>query len=164
MKTLYIVRHAKSSWTNPSLDDFDRPLNKRGKTNAPFMASLLKKQNIKPELIISSPANRAVSTAEFFAEVLGNPLSKIKADKNLYEADSLDILNVVSQVEDYINTVMIFGHNPGLTDFVNFISDGDIDNIPTTGVVCLSLQTNTWKDLARDSCKILWFDFPKRYT
>lgn len=164
MKTLYVVRHAKSSWNNPSLDDFDRPLNKRGKLNAPFMASLLVKKKIKPELIISSPANRAISTAEYFAEAFTYPNSDIKADESLYEADSFDILNVVSQVEDYVNTIMIFGHNPGLTDFVNFISGGNIDNIPTSGVVCLSVKTGSWKELARGSCEMIWFDYPKNYS
>ncbi|QQS37553.1 MAG: histidine phosphatase family protein [Ignavibacteriales bacterium] len=164
MKMLYVVRHAKSSWSNPSLDDFDRPLNRRGKKNAPFMAEILLKKKILPEVIIASPANRAFTTAECFAEILGYLNSRIKADENLYEADSLDILNVISEVEDYINSVMIFGHNPGLTNFVNFISDGGIENIPTTGVVCLKLNVNTWKDVVRESCEILWFDYPKKHT
>jgi phosphohistidine phosphatase len=164
MKTLFVVRHAKSSWNNPELDDFDRPLNKRGKQNAPLIASILAKKKIKPEQMISSPANRAYSTAEFFAEAFEYPNSEIKIDENLYEADSLDILNVITSVEDYINSVMIFGHNPGLTDFVNFISDGEIENVPTTGVVCLSLKSNCWKDVTRRSCELLWFEYPKKYS
>ncbi len=164
MKKLIVVRHAKSSWDNPGLPDFERPLNKRGKKNAPFMASVLNKKEIKPELIISSPANRASSTAKIFAEEFDYPQSHIHYDEGLYEADSLDILNVISATQDYIDSVMIFGHNPGLTDFVNFISEGGIENIPTCGVVFLTLKAKSWNDLSRGSCEINWFDFPKRYS
>lgn len=164
MKKLFVVRHAKSSWDNPGLDDYDRPLNKRGKKNAPFMASILSKKEVKPDLIISSPANRAYSTAEIFASQFEYPHSRIKVDESLYEADSLDILNVISDTEDYIDSVMVFGHNPGLTDFVNFISEGGIENIPTCGVVFLTLKAKSWNDLSRGTCEINWFDYPKRYS
>src|SRR5690349_21699881 len=137
MKTLYIIRHAKSNWDNPEVSDYDRPLNERGKRDAPRMGKRLKEKNIRPELLLSSPAKRAFSTAKRIARVLQYATEKIKTDKRLYHADEETLLSVIQGIKDKHDVVMLFSHNPGVTDFVNSLMDDemDIDNIPTCGVV-----------------------------
>jgi phosphohistidine phosphatase len=163
MKTLYIVRHAKSSWDEINISDFDRPLNDRGKRDAPRMGKRLKEKDIIPDLMLSSPAKRALSTCKRFAEILGYNPEKIKTDRSLYHASEETILNVVRNAKDKHNVLMIFGHNPGLTDFVNELSSEDnfIDNIPTCGVVCFKLQIETWQQTDFGKGEFIFFDFPK---
>ena len=163
MKTLYVIRHAKSSWADPGANDFERRLNDRGKRDAPQMAKRLKEKDIHPDLLLSSPAKRAISTATRFAEVLKYSKDKIKSVSALYHADEDAILSVIQDVKKKHEIIMIFGHNPGLTDFVNAISSVEIniDNIPTCGVVALSLPVNSWKDVKLKSAKLLFFDYPK---
>jgi len=162
LKTLYLVRHAKSSWSTPSLDDFDRPLNNRGMRDAPFMTDVLLKKNIFPQLIISSPALRAITTANVIADKLNYPVDKIKKDNNIYEASALDILKVIKQTNDKIETLMIIGHNPGMTDLVNLISDKRLDNLPTSGIVCLKKENEKWKNI-NDEWHLDFFEYPKKY-
>ena len=163
MKRLYLVRHAKSSWSNPELRDFDRPLNKRGKRDAPFMGKLIKEKGVKPDLIITSPARRALRTAEYFAEELSYPKEKIIRDENLYEAGVKDIVKVISDFGTDSETLMIFGHNHVLTDFCNSISDKFIDNIPTSAVVSLIPGTGQWSDINANTCNLEFFEYPKKY-
>lgn len=143
--------------------DFDRPLNKRGKRDAPFMGKLIKEKGIEPDLIITSPARRALRTAEYFAEELSYPKEKIIRDDNLYEAGVNDIVNVISGINSDSETIMLFGHNPGITDFCNSISDKYIDNIPTSAVVSLVLKTGQWSDINTNTCKLEFFEYPKKY-
>jgi phosphohistidine phosphatase len=163
MKMLYVIRHAKSSWEEESLSDFDRPLNERGKRDAPAMGKRLKGKQVAPGLMLSSPAKRALSTAKRIAKVLGYDKDKIKTDRRLYHADSEMILSVVREVKSKHDTVCIFGHNPGLTDFVNALMNEKmmIDNIPTCGVVAFNAEINDWKDLKFKGAKVMFFDFPK---
>jgi phosphohistidine phosphatase len=163
MKTLYVVRHAKSSWDDPDQADFDRPLNDRGKRDAPRMGKRLKEKDIHPDLLISSPAKRALSTCKRIAKELGYAKEKIKEDRQLYHASDDLILSVLHDVNDKHSTVMIFGHNPGLTDFVNSLmsEEKNIDNIPTAGVVAFRLDVGSWKQLTWGIGKMLFFDFPK---
>src|SRR5690606_16808146 len=125
MKTLYVIRHAKSSWENPLLADIDRPLNDRGKRDAPRMGKRLQERAVVPNLMLSSPAKRALSTCKRIAEILGYGVDKIKTERKLYHADEDDLLNIIKGLNDKCQVVMIFGHNPGLTDFVNLLSDED---------------------------------------
>jgi len=138
MRTLYLVRHAKSSWKDFSLDDFDRPLNKRGKRDAPFMAQKLLEMGEKPDIIISSPAKRARKTAKHFAQTLDVPLV---LDERLYEAHTSDFETVSKEAFEAYNSVMLVSHNPGLTMFNDVISNKPIFNIPTTGIVSIALQS-----------------------
>ena len=163
MKTLFIIRHAKSSWDASNVDDFDRPLNERGKTDAPRMGKRFKEKDIHPDLMLSSPAKRALSTAKKIAKVLKYPKDNIKADRRLYHADEETILTVVKELKDNRNVVMVFGHNPGLTEFVNSLMDGsqDIDNIPTCGVVAFQFSIEHWADVDWGKGKMLFFDYPK---
>jgi len=162
MKTLYLIRHAKSYWGNHSLSDFDRPLNKRGKRDAPFMGKILFDKKVNPDLIISSPARRAQNTATEIADKIGYSQKKILFDENLYEASSNDIFNVIRNIDKKYSSLMIFGHNPGLTMFNNSVSEVYIDNIPTCGVVALQFEHN-WSEINSVRCTQLFFDYPKRY-
>jgi phosphohistidine phosphatase len=163
MKTIYLVRHAKSSWEEEGLSDFDRPLNSRGVRDAPRMGKRLKEKHILPDLILSSPANRAVSTCRAIASILLYNEDKIKTTKELYHADEDDILAVIATVDDSCNSLMLFGHNPGLTDFANSLSENNnlIRNIPTCGVVCFTFAVDTWKKIVPGTGKFVFFDFPK---
>ncbi len=168
MKTLYLVRHAKSSWDNPEQSDFDRPLNERGKKNAPRMAKRLKEKHVTPDVMLTSPAERALDTCKEFALVLGFPEDKIKTDKRLYHANEDQILKVIQELKnsprDSEEVVILFGHNPGLTEFANALLNEDLENIPTCGVVAATLDITDWKD-ARFGCgELEFFDYPKRST
>ena len=161
-RTLYLVRHAKSSWDNPALDDFDRPLNERGKRDAPKMAKRMKERELAPDLLYSSPAKRAHKTCLEFATVLGIPDAAILTDKDLYHADEETLLCKIRQLKKKNDEVMLFGHNPGLTGFANLLTAEWIDNIPTTGVIGIRFKVDSWKDIAPGTGKILFFDFPKK--
>jgi phosphohistidine phosphatase len=165
MKTLIVVRHAKSSWDNPGLSDFDRPLNERGERDAPRMAKRFKEKEITINAMVSSPAVRAFTTCRVFAGVLGFPDERIKTSKDLYHAGDEMILNLVRGLKDQPmenDVVMIFGHNPGLTEFVNNLVEEDIDNVPTTGVVCCKLNVERWRDVKSGCGEMEFFDYPKR--
>ncbi len=163
MKTLYLIRHAKSSWKNQNLADHERPLNKWGKRDAPFMVKLLREEDVKPDLIISSPAVRALITAKTFAEGLDYPKNEIEINDSIYEAGVSDLLNVIYNISDKYRYVMLFGHNPGLTILNNYITDQDIDNIVTCGIVCIQFNIDSWKNVNDNSGKILSYEFPKKY-
>ena len=139
MKTLFLIRHAKSSWDDSTLDDHERPLNQRGKANAPIMAKRLQKLGIKPDMLFSSTAQRAGSTAQVFAEHLDFPQPKISYVPDLYLASAGMLQDFIGKIENSLNFVLIFGHNPGLTLLVNQVWGLPIDNIPTCGIVSLKL-------------------------
>jgi phosphohistidine phosphatase len=161
VKTLFIVRHAKSSWDDPSLNDFSRPLNERGEKDAPRMGKRLKEKEITVDLMISSPAERAIKTCEAMAQVLEYPKGKIREEKKLYHAGADQILEILKSTKEPHDVVMIFGHNPGLTEFANHLLNQTIMNIPTAGVVAGKLKIETWKEIAFGCGEILFFDFPK---
>ena len=158
-----MVRHAKSSWDVPDISDFDRPLNERGKRDAPRMAKRLKEKRVNPDLMLSSPAKRALSTSKRFAEVLGYGKERIKTERSLYHADEDEILSVIRRVKDKHNVLMVFGHNPGLTEFVNQLckEDNFIGNVPTSGVVSFNFKVEHWRDIDFGKGQFLFFDFPK---
>jgi phosphohistidine phosphatase len=162
MKTLYLARHAKSYWKDQSISDFDRPLNSRGKRDAPFMGEVLNDKKIKPDLIISSPVKRTKKTAIEIAVKIGYPEKKILYNEELYEASSNTLLKVIKKVDEKYDSVMLFGHNPGLTLLNNHISNHYIDNIPTCGIVALQLDKK-WSEIDKNSCKFLFFEYPKLY-
>lgn len=163
MKTLIVVRHAKSSWDDPDLSDFKRPLNKRGETDAPRMAKRLKEKDMRFNSVVSSPAVRAITTCHVFVELLEFPKKQVQEIKELYHAGDEIILSVVKKLKDNPDDVaMIFGHNPGLTDFVNNLLEEDIENIPTTGIVCCKLDINKWSEAKWGCGQMEFFDFPKK--
>jgi len=162
MKILYLVRHAKSSWRDPSLDDIERPLNKRGKRDAPFMGELLKEKVVNPDVVFSSPAKRASKTAQIIAEQIGYSKKDIIYAEEIYESSSHELVDFIKKIDDKYNSVMVFGHNPGFTMLNNFLSKKYIDNIPTCGIVALEFNSS-WKEIEKNSAKMLFFDYPKRY-
>jgi phosphohistidine phosphatase len=129
MKNFFVIRHAKSSWKDENLEDFDRPLNKRGEIDAPLMAKHLKKRGIKPDLILCSPALRTKTTAQIIAKEL-DCIKLIQYDKELYEADEKTIFAKLIEINENLMTVFIIGHNPGLNDFLSTIVGFD-ENFPT---------------------------------
>jgi len=163
MKKLFLVRHAKSSWDYNELTDFERPLSKRGRRDAPFMAKLLSQQGVSPDLIVSSPANRTVATARYFCESFNYNFDELFLEPKLYEASSDEILNVVQEIGNSFINVMLFSHNPGLTDFANRLSDKSIDNIPTCGIVSLSFKAESWDEINNQNSEIIFFEYPKKY-
>ena len=160
MRKLILLRHAKSSWKDTSLDDFDRPLNRRGKKDAPIMADKLSMRKIKIDLIISSPAKRTTETAKIFANILGYQSEIIFNDK-LYEASYNEILEVINLIDDKYQNVLLVCHNPGITDLANYISNYFIENISTSGIVGLSTN-NSWKNINENGCTFLFYDYPKK--
>ena len=161
MKTLTLLRHAKSSWKDTSLSDRDRPLNKRGERDAPEMARRIAAAGIRPSLIVSSPAVRAWTTARIVADAIGYPREFLQRDKRLYLASVNGILDVIVAQDNGFNNLMLVGHNPGFTDFANFLVPGLTNNIPTAGVVSVQLDTDDWSLYDRPGVELVLYDFPK---
>ncbi len=166
MKKLYLVRHAKSSWDNVEMDDFNRPLNERGEKDAPHMAKLLKHRDVVPDRMITSPANRALSTCRLFAHTLGfDKKKKITSDQKLYHASPDTIIKVLASLGEHKSgdeIILLFGHNPGITEFTNDLLNVSIDNIPTCGVVEATLNIHSWKEISFGCGKMDSFDYPKQ--
>jgi phosphohistidine phosphatase len=154
-KRVYIIRHAKSSWRDLQCGDFDRPLNKRGERDAPMMAHRLFKLGIHPDIILSSPAKRAKTTAKYFADTLG---AKILLDESIYEASPLKLKQLIQTALESYDTVMLIGHNPSLTLLCNTLCDESIENIPTAGIVGLGFTSSNIDGMG----KLLLFDYPKK--
>ena len=161
MKTLLLVRHAKSSWDNLTLSDFDRPLNGRGKVEAPQMAKRIKDRKIKIDLFISSPAKRAKKTAKIFMEIFDESKKKLVLVPSLYEASVVNFYNAVETIDDTNNIVALFSHNPGITEFANSLTEYKVDNIPTCGIFAVSMRIEKWNEFKNADKKLLFFDFPK---
>ncbi|BDY13391.1 SixA phosphatase family protein [Hydrogenimonas cancrithermarum] len=162
MRELFILRHAKSSWDDPALSDFDRPLNHRGKEDAPMMGKHLATIGVDPDLIVSSPAKRAKKTAKIVAEKLGYDPQKIVYSETIYEASPQSLLYLVCQFPENAKRVMLVGHNPGLTQLANILGDITIDNIPTAGIVAIAFDTSKWEEACRMKGHTLFFEYPKK--
>ena len=162
MKQLLIVRHSKSDRNDPTLLDFDRPLNERGKKNAVEMAKRLIKQDIIPQKLVSSPAVRALSTAKYFADTLGIKRSEIVKVDEIYEASASTLLKVINNLDDESDLTAIFGHNPGLSEIATLLSDNaGLDNLPTTGMALIEFPFEKWSMVSLGTGKLLLYDFPK---
>jgi len=160
-KEILLVRHAKSSWDDPYLDDHDRPLNERGLRNAPDMGKRLQGWGIRPEVWISSTALRAITTAEVMAEKVGFPQDQIQQTKDLYHASATELQEFIAGLDDAIGSAILFGHNPGMTSLVANLYGLLIDNLPTSGVVHLQFNENTWSAVYSAPPARAYFDFPK---
>lgn len=162
MKYLYLVRHAKSYWGNEWLDDFERPLNKRGKHDAPLMGKVLSEMGVRPERILSSPAARASATARMLATRLDYPLENIDYREQLYDASSSDVLQLLSSIPNTIIRVMVVAHNPGITILANRLTNDEIDNVPTTGVVGIEFDVEDWATIPQHTGQQQFFEYPKK--
>ncbi|MCA1764187.1 MAG: histidine phosphatase family protein [Flavobacteriales bacterium] len=161
MKRLYINRHAKSSWNHPGLSDFERPLNNRGFEDAPVMGERLKNREVKIDRFLSSPAKRAISTARIMAEYYGYDPDKIVEIPSIYHASNSMLLDIINGLDDKLESVILFGHNPGFTEIVNYLAGPQISNMPTCGICCIDFDTDEWKLVSRETGKLEFFDYPK---
>ena len=162
MKTLYLIRHAKSSWKYPALSDDERPLNKRGKQNAPDMGKKLKKKGVVPALLVSSHARRALDTARLMAEELGYAKKQIMVDERLYHASIADFMEVIEEQDNKADALMLFGHNPGLTELANTFCSVYVDNIVTAGIYAIRFDTDLWAAVPNMQGEVLFYDYPKK--
>lgn len=161
MKALTILRHAKSSWSDANIVDHDRPLNARGKRDAPIMAARMAHAGIRPSLILSSPAKRAWSTAKIVAQELSYPLEFLQRERDLYHAGVGRLIDVLAEQDDGFNNILLVGHNPGLTDFANYLVADLTDNIPTCGYVAVKFESGDWNLKNANSVELITYDYPK---
>ncbi len=161
MKTLLLIRHAKSSWDDPGLSDYERPLNERGKKDAPAMADRLYERGIKIDAFVTSPARRARKTAEQFAKRYKKEKEELALKTELYMASNEAFNSVIEKLNDDYDCVAVFSHNPGITDFANSLTDATIDNIPTCGIFGVSIDAKKWNKFKEAKKKFLFFDYPK---
>ena len=161
MKTLFLVRHAKSSWDNAALPDKERPLNDRGRRDAPKMGERLAKRDVKPDLILSSPAVRALSTAEIIAEKLDYRRKDIVVMERLYAAEVEDLLDVIHRLDDKVDRVMLFGHNPEFTELAHRLS-GEIAHMPTCAIAEFTFDAKSWSGIDTIKPTQILLDYPKK--
>lgn len=161
VKTLILIRHAKSDWSTASLSDFDRPLNERGKKDAPEMAKRLVSKKIRIDAFVSSPARRAKKTAAIFAKEYKRTKEEIILIEELYIAAADTFYDVISKTDDKFDSIAVFSHNPGITDFANNLTNARIDNIPTCGIFVVAINAKNWTDIKEAEKTFLFFDYPK---
>lgn len=162
-KTLLLIRHAKSSWDDITLSDFERPLNERGKNDAPKMAKRLRKTSIKVDAFISSPARRAKKTAEYFIKEFDGKPEDIILVSALYDASSNNFSETITEINDKYKTVALFSHNPGITNFANqLVEKARIDNMPTCSIFAVRADVEKWKNFLKAKKEFLFFDYPKK--
>ncbi len=161
MKQLLICRHAKSSWKDSSLADFDRPLNKRGERNAPRMGKLLVSLDIHPDLIVSSPAKRAKRTALHLAKKLNYPKKRIEYLEAIYNAGPEKLIDCIQSLDDRYGQAIMVGHNTGFTVLANILGNLHIQNVPTCGIVALNFEVDTWQNVKKKKGDLVFFSYPK---
>ena len=161
-RNLTLVRHAKSSWDDTGLQDFERPLNKRGHKNAPMMGKRLAACGFQVDTIISSPAVRALTTASMLATEISFDPDKILRNHSMYAAGLGTLLEVVTSIDDRYRHAMLVGHNPGFTLLCNHLCGDRIDNMPTCSIARLEFDTDTWKAVARQKGRMTDFDYPRK--
>ena len=159
MKTLLLLRHAKSSWKDASLRDFDRPLNQRGLKAAPMVGRLMRKRKLRPDLVLSSPAERAKETTQLVIESAGLT-NETRYDRAIYEASARRLLEIVSEIEDAVNTAMLVGHNPGFEDLLEGLT-GETNHMSTAALACVELKIEKWSAVSAGSGKLEWLLKPK---
>jgi len=161
VKQLYLIRHAKSSWSDPIRSDFDRPLNKRGKRDAPFMGQRLAAAQICPDLIISSSAKRARKTARLIASEIDYDKEAIRFMDELYGAGHIELLAIINDIKNTVGSLVLVGHNHGITEFAEWLTGATIVNIPTCGIVSIGFSVRRWSDIGEKAGTLTFFDYPK---
>lgn len=159
MKTLLIMRHAKSSWDDPTLDDFDRPLNKRGLRAAPFMGQFMLKRSLRPDLVLSSPAERARHTAELAMQA-AQLKCPFRLDQQIWDASVTSLVKVVSEIEESARIVMLVGHNPELEELLLYLT-GVTERMPTAALACVALNIARWAETRERCGQLEWVVRPK---
>lgn len=161
-RTLTLIRHAKSSWQDNALPDIERPLNDRGQRDAPFMAKHMANSAPKPDCLISSPAKRAYTTACIYAEAFGLDTGEVLVDERIYEAPVSRLMDVVNSLNDRCERVVLFGHNPGFSYLVEYLT-GELVHMPTNGVVSIEMDIDSWEHAGTGCGSIVLHDFPKQH-
>lgn len=162
MKTLYIARHAKSSWDHEGITDFERPLNTRGHKDAPRMGAVLHGLGARPGLIRSSAAERAITTARYYAEALGYRSEDIVVDAGMYGAGPIELIDMVATFPDEVGEAMIVGHNPTMHMLAYRLAGFEATNLPTAAVVCIDFEMNTWGSIRDTRGQVRYFEYPKK--
>jgi phosphohistidine phosphatase len=161
MKTLYIVRHAKSDWEIEGIADYERPLSGKGIKDAHHKTALLTEKEKGVDLIISSHAFRALNTAVIFAKLLDLPFNKISISEAIYGSDEMELLKLIQKIDDKYSSVMLFGHNPEFTELSRLIALSEFEKIPTSGIVCIECDVQSWKNIAPGKGNVRFYDFSK---
>lgn len=162
MKTLFLVRHAKSDWEDGILSDHDRTLNERGRRDAPAMANHVATNYELPQLVVSSTAIRALTTAEYFLRACHVPLSHVVQTRTLYEANNAKLLRVVTELDNVLYRVMLVGHSPSVTDLVNYLTESNLSHMPTCGVAIVNFpNVLSWQEIGRGTGQLDAFLNPK---
>jgi phosphohistidine phosphatase len=160
-KQLIVVRHGKSDWAESGMSDFDRPLNHRGHKNAVEMAERMSRKSLIPALIVSSPAKRALTTAQHFSTVWNMPNQNIQREPSIYDENTTALLKVVNKLNNDYDRIALFGHNPGLTDFINYLANTHLYNLPTAAVAVIDFPFDDWLLVSKHTGNLFLFDFPK---
>lgn len=163
MKKLYVIRHAKSSWSDTGLKDLDRPLNKRGMRDAPFMAKLLFGKGIEVDALVTSPAKRAYDTAQIFLKQWKAPSAQLITEPRVYEATPTRLLEIVREFPNEWETVLLFGHNPTLTSFINLFASEYLANLPTCGIAELDSTAEKWDSMGNHNTRLIDLYYPRQY-
>ena len=162
MKTILLVRHANSAWGDSSLTDFERKLTDHGKKDAKEMANRLQERGIEIDIFISSSAKRAKKTAKIFMKEFGTDINKLMLLPSLYEASVIEFYDAIENLNDKEETLALFAHNPGISDFVNSLDCTPVYDMPTCSVYAIKVDTNHWKDFRLAEKEFLFFDYPKK--
>lgn len=162
MKNLVLIRHAKSDWTDVSISDFDRPLNKRGLLDAPDMADAVFCTGVKPGVMLSSPALRAMTTANMFADAFGFKKEKIEFHQEIYNKGAMEIIDLIGKVPSSVNTVFLFGHNPNITFLASYLTSIQFEEVPTCGAVGIAFNIKNWNGIGNKIGKLKFFEYPKK--
>lgn len=162
MKSIYLVRHAKAGWHDPSMPDFKRPLTNRGHAEAEAMSAHLLSQEIVPEMLVSSPATRALETAEIFADTLGFDRSCIRENIGIYEGGLEELASIVRSLPDGYDAVMIFGHNPVISSFIDWLTGKPAESMETCGVAKIDLECRKWKETEEGAGTLDWYEYPEK--
>src|SRR2546430_1319605 len=157
MRTLTLIRHAKSSWDYPELGDFERPLNPRGRRDAPAMAARLLRLPPKPDLLVSSPALRALTTARLFAEVFGVKAEDVAVNAKIYEATPHALIGIAQGFDDALRHVMLFGHNPGISHCAHLFADCSFDEMPTCAAARIEFEVKSWNDVGHGTGELVHY-------
>ena len=161
MKTLCLIRHAKSSWTDPKMDDKDRPIDPRGETDAAHLAEFLLSHDINPDLVLVSPAKRTQMTSQILAKNMHIADKKLKTIDTVYQAAVEDLLHLIQQTDDHVNSLIIIGHNPGLSWLANYLADAHHINLPTCGAYAATFDTDKWQEVTIVEGKTIFVELPK---
>ncbi|MEM9171875.1 MAG: histidine phosphatase family protein [Pseudomonadota bacterium] len=159
--TLTLMRHAKSDWSDDSLSDHDRPLNARGERDAPEMGKRLKALGIRPSLLLTSTATRALETCKHVATAIGFPIEFVHRERSLYLAAPTDMLNALSNEDPAFHHIVIFAHNPGISELANQLSNGLVGHMPTGAYIALEANAPDWRSFAHANIGVIGYDYPK---